>query len=142
MCVANTGKVVSINKETGQLRKVHHNNVIYNAIDGRYIIPINHSCLRERFVLSQNGCVGIIFTVNKKKNKLFSNSLNINIHGMYISATNLDKINNNIINMISGLLVKLKDDIKIKDECRKNVIQIINQYCEKKPIVDVNFYRL
>lgn len=140
--VVTSGDVVSINKENGQLRKVHHNNVIYNAVDGRYIIPINHSCLRERFVLSQNGCVGIIFTVNKKTNKLFNNSFNINVHGMYISATNLDKIKNNIINMISGILVKLKDDIKIKDECRKNVIQIINQYCEKKPIVDVNFYRL
>ncbi|MBR1943850.1 MAG: ribonuclease J [Alphaproteobacteria bacterium] len=140
--VISSGDLVSLNKTNGQLRKVHHNSVIYNVVDGRYIIPINHICLRERSVLSQNGCIGVNFIVNKKTNKIVANSLNINVHGIYINKINLDKIKNNIIKIISGLLIKLNDDIKITDECRKNVIQIINQYCEKKPIIDVNFYRL
>ena len=140
--VITSGDSVSIDKDTGHLKKMHHNNVIYNAVDGRYIIPINHSCLRERFVLSRHGCVGVTFTVNKKSNKLINNNLNINIHGIYINKINLDKIKNNIIKIISGLLIKTKDDNKIKEGCRKEVTQIINQYCEKKPIVDVNFYRV
>ena len=139
--VVTSGDLVSISKDTGQLKKVHHNNVIYNAVDGRYIIPINHSCLRERFVLSRHGCVGVTFVVNKKSNKLVNNSINISIHGIYASKISLDKIKNNIIKMISGLLIKLKDDNKIKEECRKEVTQIIHQYCEKKPIIDINFYR-
>ena len=139
--VITSGDLVSINPDTGQLKKLHHNNVIYNAVDGRYIIPINHSCLRERFVLSQNGCVGVNFAISKKTNKLVNNSFNINIHGIYIGKINLDKIKNNILQVISGLLIKLKDDNKIKEECRKEVTQIINQSCEKKPIVDINIYR-
>ena len=139
--VVTSGDLVSIDKDTGHLRKVHHNNVVYNAVDGRYIIPSNHNCLRERFVLSQNGCISITFIINNKANKLINNNLNINIHGIYISKINLDKIKNNIMKIISGLLIKFKDDNKIKEECRKEVTQIINQYCEKKPIIDVNFYR-
>ena len=140
--VVTSGDLVSVDKDTGHIKKMHHNNVIYNAVDGRYIIPINHSCLRERFVLSRHGCVGVTFTVNKKSNKLVNNNLNINIHGIYIDKINLDKIKNNIITIIYGLLIKIKDDNKIKEECRKEVTKIINQYCEKKPIVDVNFYRV
>lgn len=139
--VITSGDLVSVDKDTGKLKKLHHNTVVYNAVDGRYIIPINHSCLRERFVLSQNGCVGVSFAISKKTNKLINNSCNINVHGIYISKINFDKIKNNVLQIISGLLIKLKDDNKIKEECRHEVTQIIIQYCEKKPIVDVNIYR-
>ncbi|MBQ9441366.1 MAG: ribonuclease J [Alphaproteobacteria bacterium] len=139
--VITSGDLVSIDNDNGYLRKVHHNNVIYNAVDGRYIIPINHNCLRERSVLSQHGYVGLNFIVNTKTNKLINDSININIHGIYISKINLDKIKNNITKVILGLLIKIKDDNKIKEECRKEMIQIINQHCEKKPIIDINFYR-
>lgn len=139
--VITSGDLVSVDKDTGQLKKLHHNNVVYNAVDGRYIIPINHSCLRERFVLSQNGFIGVNFAINKKINKLVNNSFNINIHGIYVSQINLNKIKENILRVISGLLIKIKDDNKIKEECRREVTQIINQYCEKKPIVNINIYR-
>lgn len=138
--VLTSGDVVSVQKNTGKLRKLHHTEVVYNTIDGKYIIPIYSNCIRERATLSTEGHVSVGFII-QKGNKL-GKTINLAMHGIYITENIFNKIKSNIANILASVLMKSTDEREIKNEAKANIKSLIYQMCLKKPIIDVLIQKL
>ena len=138
--VISSGDIVTLEKESGSLKKIDHIDIEYNAIDSKQIIPLNHVILRERQILSVFGFVGISFAIINNNDIL--DRINISIHGIYVSSVIFRKICKDINKIFKNLIVKFNDDNKIKSEGKILVKQLIFRSFEKKPIVDIYIHRI
>ena len=143
--VLSSGDMVSIQKGTGILKKLHHRNVVYNVLDGKYIIPLNSNCLNERNFMSTQGHIGISF-VTDQYNKLIS-SIDILVRGIFLTPNLLTTIRKNISSIVNNQLIKIEPNKSIVDgsfrkSIQDDIKQLISKLCDKKPIISIHAHQL
>lgn len=136
--VAESGDVV--NFKGGKLQKIKHHDVIFNALDGDDLIPINSKAIRERTVMTYNGHMSVSFVVSDE-DKLIG-SPDVVIEGIYLENTTNEKLNSVIYQIISTELVKTSDIEKLKVACESSLRKLIARHFEKKPLVSVHIHKM
>lgn len=136
--VAESGDVV--NFKGGKLQKVKHHDIIFNALDGDDLIPINSEAIRERTIMTYNGHMSVSCVVSND-NKLIG-SPDIAIEGIYLEDNTKEKINSVIYRIISTELVKTSDMDKLKTACEGSLRKLIARHFEKKPLVSVHIHKI
>ena len=136
--VAESGDVV--NFKGGKLQKIKHHDVIFNALDGDDLIPINSKAIRERTVMTYNGHMSVSFVVSDE-DKLIG-SPDVVIEGIYLENTTNEKLNSVIYQIISTELVKTSDVEKLKVACESSLRKLIARHFEKKPLVSVHIHKV
>ncbi len=136
--VAESGDVV--NFKGGKLQKIKHHDVIFNALDGDDLIPINSKAIRERTVMTYNGHMSVSFVVSDE-DKLIG-SPDVVIEGIYLENTTNEKLNSVIYQIISTELVKTSDIEKLKVACESSLRKLIARHFEKKPLVSVHIHKV
>ena len=140
-----SGDIISIHKGDGTLKKVSHRNIVYNVLDGKYIIPINSTCLTERTFMSTQGHVGVSFAVDKN-NKLLGN-IDILIRGIFLTPNLLSTIRRNVATIVNNQLAKVNGNKTVVDGSLRKSIQddlklLIAKLCEKKPIISIHVHQI
>lgn len=143
--IAVSGDTISVHKGDGVLKKVSHRNVVYNVLDGKYIIPINSMCLTERMFMSSQGHIGVSFVVDKY-NKLLSN-IDILVRGIFLTPNLLSTIRRNVASIITNQLVKSDPNRSVVDGSLRKGIQddiklLIAKLCDKKPIISIHVHQV
>ncbi len=136
--VAESGDVVSF--KGGKLQKIKHHDVIFNALDGDDLIPINSKAIRERTVMTYNGHMSVSFVVSNE-DKLIG-SPDVVIEGIYLENTTNEKLSSVIYQIISTELVKNSDIEKLKMSCENSLRKLIARHFEKKPLVSVHIHKV
>lgn len=134
--IAESGDVV--NFKGGKLQKIKHYDVIFNALDGDDLIPINSKAIRERTIMTYNGHMSVSFVVSNE-NKLIGTPDTI-IEGIYLEDTAKEKLNSVIYQIISTELIKTSDMDKLKIACESSLKKLITRHFEKKPLVSVHIH--
>ena len=141
---ATSGDVIAVHKGDGALKKLNHRNVIYNVLDGKYIIPINSNCLVERTFMSTQGHIGISFVIDQY-NKLVDN-IDILVRGIFLTPHLLTTIRKNVCSIITNQLAKVTPGRSVIDgglrrEIQLDVKQLFSKLCDKKPVISVHIHK-
>ncbi len=143
--IAVSGDTISIHKGDGVLKKTAHRNVVYNVLDGKYVIPINSNCLTERTFMSTQGHIGVSFVVDKY-NKLLGN-IDILVRGIFLTPNLLSTIRRSIASIIANQLAKSDHKSSVVDGSLRKGIQddiklLITKLCDKKPIISIHAHQV
>lgn len=136
--VAESGDVV--NFVGGKLNKIRHYDVVFNAIDGNDLIPINSPAIRERNIMTYNGHMSVSCVISSD-NKL-AESPQIVIQGVYLEDNIKEKINSVIYQIITNELEKTDNIETLKIACEKQLRRLIERHFEKKPLVNVFIHKI
>lgn len=132
--IPESGDVISVTD--GQLEKVAHQDIVFNAIDGTDLIPIDSMSIQQRTMMSYNGCVCVSFLLEKGRLK---NTPEISILGIHIDDSNIKKLKHMISKNISSEINKGADSLStLKKNCEINIRRLIIRHFEKKPIVVIH----
>ena len=135
--IISSGDTVEIGKK---LQKVDHIDVIYNALDSKQLIGLNHGILRQRKIMSMCGFVGISFVLNKTEELV--GDYELSVYGIYLNQAWFSRINREIEGIVKSSIVKYDKDELIKTDCKEAIKQLIYRFFEKKPIVEVFIHRV
>ncbi|MBQ7524496.1 MAG: ribonuclease J [Alphaproteobacteria bacterium] len=137
VCIAESGDFV--NFSGGRLEKVDHRDVVFDAVDGVDLIPLNSPELRQRSTMSYNGHVSVSFLLSGKK---MLGSPEISIEGIYIPAEENGNITSKIRQIISSEITKhSKNASAIKKDCDAAIKSLFSRNFEKKPLVVVHILK-
>ncbi len=140
-----SGDIITVHKGDGVLKKLHHRNVVYNALDGKYIIPINSNCLMERTFMSTQGHISISFVIDQY-NKLISNT-DILIRGVFLTPNLLSTVRKNILSIITNQLAKAEMGESVingnlRRDLQNDVKQLFSKLCDKKPVINIHVHQI
>ncbi|MDR0744350.1 MAG: ribonuclease J [Holosporales bacterium] len=136
--IAQSGDIVSV--LNGQLKIIDHKDVIFNAVDGSDLIPINSKAIRERTIMSYSGFVSVSFNLSEDNTML--TPPDILIFGIYLDEDVTHKLKNIMHQMIKNEVLKYNNDISsIKSESINSIKNLIFRHFEKKPLVAVHIYK-
>ncbi|MDR3031408.1 MAG: ribonuclease J [Holosporales bacterium] len=136
--VVQSGDIISV--LNGRLKKISHRDVIFNALDGSDLIPINSKAIRERELMSYNGLVSVSMVLTENNTMLDSPA--VSVHGIYMDKEVIDRLEKMIRKSITSEIVKHSSDI---DAIRKNSVNsikgLIFRHFEKKPLVAIHIHK-
>lgn len=135
--IAESGDVISVSG--GQLKKIDHIDVSFNAVDGGDVISLESAPIRERTTMTYNGHVCVSFLLSSE-NRMVS-SPEITIQGINIYPEFAEKINSLVYQVISSELAKGKDDDSLRKECESSIRKLMFRHFEKKPLVVVHILK-
>jgi ribonuclease J len=141
--LAESGDVISFTG--GKLKKIIHKDVIFNAIDGNDLIPLNSPAIRERTIMSYNGHISISFLLSAEDKIIGSPSIttSITISGIYVDEENDKKFANLIYQIITTEIVKNSNNIKVlTTECENSIKKLMARNFDKKPLVSVHIHKV
>ncbi|MDR0630671.1 MAG: hypothetical protein LBF70_01395, partial [Holosporales bacterium] len=138
--MVDSGDLVSLSGST--LKKIDHFDVMFNAIDGSTLIPVDSSTIRDREIISCNGHISVSFvlSVERKRTSSLLKNLEIVTNGIYVNKEIYKKINDVVRKTIQNEISKNIKEIKM--ECSFAIKRLINKLLEKKPIVTIHIHEI
>ena len=136
--VAESGDFISVCG--GQLKKVDHRDVIFNAIDGTELLPLNSATIKERNTMTYNGHVSVSFVMSSEHR--IESSPEISIQGIHVDSDVLEKLHSVIYQIISSEIIKNPDNMEsLRKECESSIRKLMAHNFEKKPLVVVHIHK-
>jgi ribonuclease J len=133
--VPDIGDVISVQNQKPALIK--RLDVEYFAIDGPDIIPINSTPIKERSIMSCNGCVSI--SILLKENSSLKKDPDVAIVGIPIDGGIEKRLKTMVNQVVRNEIEAHGDDLKVlRDEISRLAKKSIERYCQKKPLVIVH----
>lgn len=136
--VAESGDV--INFKGGRLQKVNHYDIVFNALDGDTLIPINSKILSDRTTMMYGGHVSVSFIISSNNTLLYNPE--VTIEGIYMDNNMKEKINSTIYQIASSELAKTSDIEKLRSSCEKSFKRLISRHFDKTPLVAVHIQKV
>ncbi len=129
----------TIEYKNGELTKIDHFDVSFNAIDGCDLIPLSSKAIQQRTVMSYNGCVCISFIMQKGKIK---DRPEVSINGIHIDEGNKKKLNQMIYKAITTEIAKNPGNLEtIKNEVSNSIKRLMARHFDKKPLVTTHIFK-
>ncbi|MDR0942309.1 MAG: ribonuclease J [Holosporales bacterium] len=136
--LAESGDIVKCND--GKLQKIEHRDIIFNAIDGVDLIPLNSKILRERNIMSCNGYVCVSLVLSPNGDILYRPITSV--HGIYIDNENYKNLEKLISKILKTEIAKRTSKIDtLKSECEASIKKLFFKNFDKKPIVTVHIHK-
>jgi ribonuclease J len=123
----------------GRLEKIDHKNFTFNAIDGGSIIPIDSVAIRERTLMSYNGCVSVSFVLSGDGKIIGAPSIAIN--GIYVDRESYRKLEKQIRQVLSTEVSKRQKKLEfVNKDCESSIKRLMAKNFDKRPIVTVHIH--
>ncbi|MDR2666619.1 MAG: ribonuclease J [Holosporales bacterium] len=137
--VAESGDVISLS-EGNLLRKVEHKEIVFNAIDGTDLIPLNSKVIRERSIMSYGGHVSASLVLSHGGNLT---SFELTVNGIHIDNDNNKKLMEIIRQTITNEIVKSDGNVKLlKSGCELSIKRLIFRHFDKRPVVVIHVHKV
>ena len=134
--VAESGDVVCYSN--GELQKVDHRDMVFNAVDGGDVIPLNSVPLRDRSLMSCHGHVSVSFVISGDE---LIDEPEVSIHGINVSKKMLNRVNSGVYQIVKNEVAKGHDPEIMKREIAYSVKKLIMKFFNKKPLVAVHIHQ-
>lgn len=133
--IAQSGDIINVSN--GHLKKISHKDVVFNALDGSDLIPINSKPIKERATMSYNGVVSVSFELSE--NNIIQGVPDVVVFGININETMNQKLNSMIYKLISTETMKHSGNIEaIKKESAIAIKSLMQKHFDKKPLVAIH----
>lgn len=134
--VAESGDVITY--KDGELQKIDHHDMVFNAVDSGGIIPLNSLPLRDRQAMSYGGHVSVSFVITGTE---LIDEPEVSIQGINTSKKMLNRVNSGVYQIIKNEVAKARDIDDMKREISYSVRKLMTKLFNKKPLVAVHIHQ-
>lgn len=133
---AESGDVVRYSN--GELKKIDHRDMVFNAVDGDEIIPLNSSPLRDRSTMSYSGHVSVSFVISD--NDLVDEP-EISVQGINTNKKILNRICSGVYQIVRNEVAKMQDKDSMKRDISYSVKKLFIKLFNKRPLIAVHIHQ-
>ena len=134
--VAESGDVISYSD--GKLEKVSHRDMVFNAVDGNDVIPLNSIPLRDRNVMTYNGHVSVSFVLS---NDEIVDEPMVTVQGINTNKKIEARIKSAILQITRNEVAKGRDVDILKREITYAAKKYMVKNFNKKPLIAVHIHQ-
>lgn len=134
--VAESGDVVRYSN--GELQKVDHRDMVFNAVDSNGIIPLNSPSLRDRSTMSYNGHVSVSFVISGSE---LVDEPEVSVHGINTNKKLLNRMSSGIYQIVRNEIAKMQDMDNMKRDINYSVKKLVMKLFNKRPLVAIHIHQ-
>ena len=134
--VAESGDVVCYSHD--ELNKVDHRDMIFNAVDGSDVLPLNSLPLRDRAAMSYNGHVSVSFVISGGE---MIDEPEVSVQGINLNKKMLNRINSGIYQIVRNEVAKGSEPEIMRREITYSVKKLMTKFFNKRPLVAVHIHQ-
>ena len=134
--VAESGDVVSYSK--GELQKIDHREMVFNAVDGKDVIPLNSVPLRDRSTMNYNGHVSVSLVISGGE---LVDEPEISVHGINTNKKILNRVCSGVQQIVRNEVAKVEDIDHMKRDISYSVKKLAMKLFNKRPLVAVHIHQ-
>jgi len=134
--VAESGDVVRYSN--GELQKVDHRDMVFNAVDSNGIIPLNSPSLRDRSTMSYNGHVSVSFVISGSE---LVDEPEVSVHGINTNKKLLNRMSSGIYQIVRNEVAKMQDMDNMKRDINYSVKKLVMKLFNKRPLVAIHIHQ-
>ncbi len=134
--VAESGDVIRYSN--GELQRLDHRDMVFNAVDSGGVISLNSQPLRERSAMSYNGHVSVSFVISASE---LVDEPEISVQGINTNKKILNRMCSGVYQIVKNEVAKMQDMDNMKRDISYSVKKLVMKLFNKRPLVAVHIHQ-